>query len=93
MATIPYSRSGMDPLQQARRERKKAHARAQRRYTRTYREQINARNRQRYLQKQVAARLRSIAELEAREKAELEVLLAELHREPPELTLRDVWGK
>ena len=84
----------MDPFRRTRREKKKAHARAQRRYARTHREQINARNRQRYLgQKKVAARLRSIAELEAREKAELEVLLAELHREPPELTLRDVWGK
>jgi len=67
----------MDPFRRTRREKKKAHARAQRRYARTHREQINARNRQRYLgQKKVAARLRSIAELEAREKAELEALLA-----------------
>jgi hypothetical protein len=92
MATIPYSRSGMDPLQQARRERKKAHAKAQRRYARTHREEISARNRQRYLaKKQRAERLAWKVIREANERAEREALLASVPWDPPELTLREVW--
>ena len=96
MATIPYSRSGMDPFQQALRKRKKthakAHAEAQRRYARTHREQINLRKRYRYMvKKEREERLAWKLIREMEDKAELAARLAEIHRPPPELTLREVW--
>jgi hypothetical protein len=83
----------MDPLQQARRERKKAHAKAQRRYASTHREQISARNRQRYLgKKEREERLAWKLIREAHERAERAGRLEALHRPPPPLTFRDVLG-
>src|SRR5215831_11150771 len=97
MATIPYSRSGMDLFQKALRKRKKthakAHAEAQRRYARTHREQINAGKRALYLlRKNEAARRARNAKWEAEDKTELAARLAEIHREPPRLTFRIVTG-
>jgi hypothetical protein len=94
MATIPYSRSGMDPFQRSRREKKKRHAKVQRRYASTHREEISARNKERYLIKKAKmAREKRKAAREAEVRAEREALLASVHREPPEQSLRDVWGK
>jgi hypothetical protein len=97
MATMPYSRSGMDPFQQALRKRKKTHAKAHaealRRYACKNREQINAGKRRLYLRRKNAAeRLAWKGAKEAQEKADLAARLEALHWAPPPLTLRDVLG-
>jgi hypothetical protein len=93
MPTIPYSGSGMDPFQRSRREKKKRHARAQRRYASTHREQISARNRERYLIKKAESERLALKVIqEAQEKADLAARLEALHWEPPPLTFREVLG-
>ena len=97
MATIPHSRSGMDPFQQALRKRKKthakAHAEAQRRYARTHRERLSFYKRAKYARKKAEKqRAEDIAAIERRKREEWERILEELHRPAPPLTFRDVLG-
>jgi len=81
----------MDPFQRSRRENKKRHARAQRRYARRHPEKISQDNKRRYLvKKQKEARLASIAEMESRERAERDAFL---NQEPPSVSLRQVWDR
>lgn len=66
---------------------------AEKRYARTHREQRNAARRARYARKKAEAqRAADIAALAQQKRDEEAAKLAEIHRDPPRLTFRDVTG-